>query len=258
MTQLPVALRSPISLPEGRAGKFQVRHRMEQTFDVISMREGLLTGQMPKRIKTTESICIHELHHDEHGLWIADLPIEIRQHKEALTRMWTHGRVLVGGLGLGIAATLLAKMPQVEAIDVVEISPEVAELCDPHHPKVNVIVKDLHKFLTETKWKWDSAFIDIWLGTNEGAWWENVFPIRRLIGQRFGKWHADRVVYWAEDIMLGQVGMRLMATPATPHWYYKEGLRLPMSKQRARWVIQNVGTPLWEKRYGALYPKETP
>jgi predicted membrane-bound spermidine synthase len=256
LTELPISLRSPVHLPEGKSGKMSLRHSDKKRFDVVSVREGLLTGRLPQKITLSKPVRIHELYEEGMGLWIADIPIEIRQHKEALVKMAPRGNVLVGGLGLGIAATLLANMPQVDRVDVVEINPDVIKLCDPHHPKVRVIDDDLKAFLgAQQKWLWDSAFFDTWTATSEGAWWEDVFPLRRIIGQRFGKWYANSVFYWAEDIMLGQVGRHLM-TATQAHWYYKEGLDMPMTLRRAKWFVKNIGTPGWEKRYGKLYPEE--
>ena len=170
LTELPISLRSPVHLPEGKSGKMSLRHSDKKRFDVVSVREGLLTGRLP------------QLYEEGMGLWIADIPIEISQHKEALVKMAPRGNVLVGGLGLGIAATLLANMPQVDRVDVVEINPDVIKLCDPHHPKVRVIDDDLKAFLGE-------------------------------------------------------------------------GLDMPMTLRRAKWFVQNIGTPGWEKRYGKLYPE---
>src|SRR5256885_1715689 len=120
--------RSPVSLPEGKSGKFEVKHTYGDCFDVVSIREAITTGKQPLTVKLEEPIRIHELYEDGQ-LWIADVPIEVRQHQEALARMMPRGRVLVGGLGLGIMAGLLARKPEVTQVDVVEISPEVAGLC---------------------------------------------------------------------------------------------------------------------------------
>jgi len=246
---------SPIELPEAKLGGVEIKHIHAKEFDIVSMREALLTGKPPQRITLDEPIRIHQLLQDGH-LWIADLPIEIRQHREAIRNMFPRGRVLVGGLGLGIAARLLAAMPSVTTVDVVEISPEIAKLCNPHHPKVNVIVEDFRAFIArQPEWIWSSAFVDLWTGTSEGNWWVEVFPLRRLIARKFGKWNGDGVFYWAEDIMLGQIGHVLMSS-SQPHWNYKAELKRPMSLQRARWFLRNIGTPLWERRYGSIYPEE--
>jgi len=246
--------RSPVDLPEGKTGKFEVKHTHGDCFDIVSMREAITTGRQPLTVKLEEPIRIHELY-EEGKLWIADVPIEVRQHQESLSKMEPRGRVLVGGLGLGIMAGLLAKRKEVTQVDVVEISPEVARLCKPTDPKVKVIVQDFRAFVAaQRRWEWDCAFVDLWRGTSEGDWWEEVLPIRRLIANKFGLWYAGTVEYWAEDIMLGQVGRRLMEV-TDPHWFYKAGLKLPMSKVRARWFFNNIGSPRWEKKYGVLYPK---
>jgi hypothetical protein len=246
---------SPIDLPERRVGGFEIKHHYESDLAIVDFREAVMTGKSMTRHHFDPPRKITGLYdREQQGLWIADIPQEIRQHEEAIAEIYPRGRILVGGLGLGIAVTLLARLGGVEQVDAVEISPEVAELCDPHHPKVKVIVADFYEWLDKLEtWPYHGAFIDIWAGTNEGTWWEDVMPIRRAIGRKFGAWINYSVKYWAEDIMLGQVGPRLME-PTPPHWYYQRDLGLPMSKKRAKWFIQNIGTPLWEKRYGHMYP----
>lgn len=247
-------LRSPIHLPQRMVGGYRIQHGKGTTFDVVSVREAILTGQKPQKVTFPEPVTIHQLFGRDGGLWVADVPTEIRQHREAVARMMPHGKVLVGGLGLGIAAALLAQDPHVESVDVVEISPEIAELCDPHNPKVTLHVTDLQSFLRKQDyWPWSGAFIDLWRATSEDTWWGQVLPLRRLIGAKFGLVHAASVLYWAEDIMLGQVGHRLL-NATEPHWYYRKCLNLPMTKNQARWFIHQAGTPRWEKKYGACYP----
>jgi hypothetical protein len=247
--ELPAELRSPVSLPEGKEGNVEVKHTLRKNFEIVSTRETLLTGKEPLSVQLAEPITVHLLFEDN-LLWIADWPIEVRQHREALERMRPRGHVLVGGLGLGIMACLLAEHPEVEHVTAVEIAPEVSRLCNPHRSNVEIITMDLRDYLRSLdEWEFDSAFIDIWRDTSEGAWWEEVLPIRRIIGKQFGPWVGGDVQYWAEDIMLGQVGKRLLRE-TQPHWYYVEELRLPMTTKRARWFIANAGTPAWERKYG--------
>ena len=257
MKSKTMQIESPIDLPEQQIGSFEIRHSYHKELDVVSMREAVLTGKRPLKVVFDPPRLVHglyELEDDVQALWIADWPIEIRQHREALEQMLVSGRVLVGGLGLGIMANLLAQEPRVEQVDVVEISQDVADLCTPRNPKVNVIVDDMYHWVENQEgWPYTTAFIDLWRGTNESTWWAEVLPLRRAIGQTCGPEALAHCQFWAEDQMLGQVAPRLLnATP--PHWHYREELDLPMTMRRLRTFVNKAGTPSWERRYGPYVP----
>lgn len=71
-----------------------------------------------------------------------------------------HGDVVTTGLGLGIAAQMLADMPSVQSVSVIEEDAEVCRLVQLRSPKMRTINADA--------WYWqpdayfDFAFHDIW------------------------------------------------------------------------------------------------
>ena len=65
------------------------------------------------------------------------------------------GKVLVGGLGLGVYASMIALKKEVTEVVVVEISKDVIKLCRPSHPKIRVINDDIWKYLKNPKEKFD-------------------------------------------------------------------------------------------------------
>lgn len=242
----PTWFPSPIKLSARRAGRMKIRHRViqvGQAVSIVGMRQALVRGITPVSGRVEKPLRVHELVEEGHGIWMTDLPEELNQIAEMLHNVNPRGRVLVGGLGLGILAAAVAARPGVESVIVIERSAEVIELCQ--QPGYAVVQKDIKTYLELSAQPVDYYLLDTWTGTNEGAWWEDVLPLRRIIRRRWGR--KPVIHCWAEDIMLGQI-LRTLTT-SVPHWYYKE-LPLPMSLAAARWFVANVGLPSWERKYG--------
>lgn len=73
------------------------------------------------------------------------------------------GKVLVGGLGLGIIIHYLEKNPNVESVDVVEFNQDVIRLIEPLTPKTKT--KIYLGSIFDNKWKkgkYDTIILDLW------------------------------------------------------------------------------------------------
>lgn len=66
------------------------------------------------------------VHDSTKQTWMSDTPSEIQDHLEFMDR--AYGRVLITGLGLGLAPAFVGRKCCVEKVTVVEIDPEVAVL----------------------------------------------------------------------------------------------------------------------------------
>jgi len=256
MKYQPAWYPSPIDLPEASSGPIQIRHRIlpagEKT-PVVGMRQAFLRGTRPSAALLPEPLRIHELSHKEHGVWMTDLPEELNQIEELLFTAQPAGSVLIGGLGLGILAEATAERVEVDGVTVIEIDEDIIELCyDDDNYGYDVIHADITNYLRTTSDRFDFYLLDTWRGTNEGTWWEEAMPLRRLIRNRHGM--RPVVHCWAEDIMQGQIFQALTTKP--PHWYTKH-LPVPMYEKEARSFLRNVGLPAWEKRYGEAVDKAT-
>lgn len=243
----PKMFKSPLDMPEVACGKVRIRHRIVpagETVPVVGMRQAITRGIRAASYQTKEPLRIHELVHEDHGCWMTDSPEELNQIGEMLHDVDPSGRVLVGGLGLGILAKTLSERPGVDQVTVVEIDPDVVALCT--QPGYEVITGDILSYLRRSNQRYDYYILDTWQATNESAWWSQVMPQRRAIRRR---WGAEPTIHcWAEDIMRGQIMWSL--TAKQPHWYYT-GLAMPMSERRARSFLDDVGLPAWEEMYGA-------
>ena len=295
--------KSPISIPEATVGTFAIKHHVFKKhvpITVLNPREAFLTGRRGAAVTLDHDLVSYTLVEIDkykgkphERLWMSDEPQELRQMAEAIEDYKARGRVLVGGLGLGIIATWLAQQKAVLSVDVVERSPEVIALVKPHQSGYGVIEADIYEYCASLwgEWPYDSAFLDTWQGTNEMTWWERVMPLRRIIANRFGK---QSVYCWAEDQMLGQVRRALFTgnrsfqerfgaegavgiadvlpaqvdrdhdsgTAVTVDvrlfgrsWFYK-GLPDEMSEDEIADFTDNVGLPEWEKKWGPCLKKE--
>jgi hypothetical protein len=229
--------KSPVNLPESKSGKISIQKKILPPGDkvaIVGMRQAFLRGQKPISGVIKEPLTIHSLVHEDRGIWMTDLPEELNQIGELLHNINPHGKIMVGGLGLGILAKTLADRTGVESVTVVEIDPDVVKLCA--QPGYTVVTADVMEYLRTTNDQFDFYLLDTWQGTNEGTWWSQVMPQRRIIRNRFG---SKPIIHcWAEDIMQGQVLLNLVH--GVPHWYYSH-LPIPMSDNAARSFLRNVG-----------------
>jgi hypothetical protein len=239
---------SPLNLPACKSGNAEIRHRVIQPgerVNIVGQRQALLRGMSPIVGMVEKPLRVHELIHRDHGMWMSDVPEELNQIGELLHTVKPFGSVLIGGLGLGLLASAVAQRATVTNVTVVEKDRDVIKLCAPPNSLFDTVKADITEFLATCK-PFDFFLLDTWQGTNEGTWWSQVMPMRRLIRQRFGR--LPVVHCWAEDIMRGQILNSLMSKP--PHWYYS-GLPMPMPEREAKQFVRDVGTAAWEKRYGA-------
>lgn len=275
MTYQPAWYKSPIDLPEKTVGKFSVRYRIVKgTTPVIGARQAYTRGIPPMNAKLGEPLLIHELHEKDHGLWMTDLPEELNQIEEMLCNVAPYGRVLVGGLGLGIVAKRLTEIVGVKSVTVIEKSHDVIKLCA--NGNYTTICSDIMAYLTDHRVHqspFDFYLLDTWGGTNESTWWGEVMPLRRAIRNR---WGTKPVIHcWAEDIQLGQVkralviddmkkemlrlhnaevGKKKVTLQDCRTWYYKH-FPVNTTEKQADWFLENVGTKAWEKKYSKIVDK---
>ena len=215
---------TPINIPEQTVGDCTIKHEWEN-------------GRK-----------IHRLISQQYGLWMSDNVLEIKQMKEAVEVTKAKGKGLVGGLGLGVVIEFLGERPGVTQIDVVDNSQDTVDLVLPYlkwRAKCNIIIEDIFKFVQELKtWDYDFAILDTWQGIGKEVWLLQVMPLRRMLANKFGK---VNLYNWTEDTMFDE--MIELLTTRKPYWILDE-LPMPMTKKDAKWFLQNVGLPEWEKKYG--------
>lgn len=144
---------------------------------------------------------------DPKGVWMSDSPFEYYGMTQLAARA-KPGRVLVGGLGLGILSNLLADREDITEVVVVEISPEVIKLLKPYlHRKVKVVEGDFLKEMWELERKgeeFQTVIADIFKTAEQKELFEDTrdtmtdsFPEARHLFWAFqDEYDEDRVRYW--------------------------------------------------------------
>jgi len=199
--------RPALDIPEGKQGKFRIEHRVfgpGEAIPLINQRTAIFRGCKPANIKYDVPVRFHYLTEDG-GTWTSDVPQE--QEQQARAVMGFTGEVLVGGLGIGMIAHILAEMRMVRRIVIVEKQKEVIDLVWPHiqkelHGKGEIVHANLFQYLRETDENFNYAFYDIWTSDGERTLKEYVLPLRKL-SERIVE--DDHIKCWNEDVMWGQI-----------------------------------------------------
>jgi hypothetical protein len=217
--RLQIPYEGLIDIPEGTVGDFSVKHIHEKKDALLattSARTLIYGGHDGHAVSYDHPTRWHELLEGK-GRWTSDLPIEQFQQRASIVGF--RGRVLVGGLGLGVVVRMLMANRNVSQIDVIEKSPEVIELVGKHvrrsDPRVRIHQGDLGEFLWtmgSQAWRgkeppWHYAFFDIWSSDNEHTFYNTVLPLRRMATPLV----KYRITAWNEDIMRGQVQQALLS-----------------------------------------------
>lgn len=205
-----------VKIPAGKVGEYAIEHftRPAGKVERSSLKTAIMGGQADPPLEFDHETKWHRLVY-EGGVWMTDLPIEQIQHdKELEPILRDGGSVLVGGLGVGYAANVLAACEHVERIVIVEISPEVISLVGPHvidpDGKIEIVNADLFEFLKknneDTQEQFDWGFYDIWQSDGEGTFHQTVCPLRDLSQEWIGE-----VICWNENVMRGQLMQALQS-----------------------------------------------
>jgi hypothetical protein len=204
-----------IKIPEQAIGEYAIKHLHYKAGPIArsNMRTAIIGGQSESPLEFDRPTQWHELVY-EGGTWMTDLPIEQQQHDNELEPM-TEGDILVGGLGLGYAATILAARPDVNRVTVVEISPEVIALVQPYlkdpDGKIEVVQADLLDYLDrdalDTMYDW--CFYDIWQRDGVTTFLDTVIPLRRMSCENGWASDDENVICWNENVMRGQLAFSL-------------------------------------------------
>ena len=198
---LELLKKSHLFLHEKKVGKYEIKKVVVpagKQLTVVSTRNWLMMGY--KRLNVVYD-CPRILYQLFKKGWLimSDSPQEMFLQYEAYKN--ARGRVLVGGLGLGLFATMIAEKKEVTEIVVVEINQDVIELCKPRNKKIKVIHDDIWKFIKTTKEKFDYAYIDIHSSTGCMEYIHTVLPMRKILKKRFPNMPVD---FWGEEEMKAQ------------------------------------------------------
>jgi len=203
-TYLEWMLENRPETPEGKSGKISITHEVipiGTELPIVSMRNAIFMGQKPTKIKFTHPFIIRHLKEEDQGEWMTDSPQEIWQMAKPIQEC--HGKVLVGGLGLGVVAHLMDEInDDIKEVVVIEKNSDILDLVsDAISDGVDIREGNLFEYLKHVEpEQYDSAFFDIWQSTGEISWVEYIVPLRRATAKKI-----PHVLCWNEVEMQGQL-----------------------------------------------------
>lgn len=207
---------TPLAIPEREIDGVRIEHEVHEAgwcTRLASARTAIFQGDKRGSVEFPFPTRWHRLVESGRGVWTTDLPIERMQQERDVVGF--RGDVLCSGLGVGLIAVLLAKRLTVRSVTVVERSPAVVRLVQPHLGvlglKVRVLTADVFDYLQRTDDRFDYVFHDIWQGDGLHTLRHTVVPLKRLSRRVLKNPRRDweRVRNWNEGCMMGQLGTQL-------------------------------------------------
>ena len=205
----------------------QVReHPAREPLALASMRTAVYGGDELDQVSWSHRTRWRSLREQGVGVWMTDLPIEQAQARAQVAPI--RGRsCLVAGLGLGIAARLIAR--STDRVVVVEKSGDVIRLArpalaaTPEGERIDVAESAIEDYDSRRQ-RHDWAFLDTWQSDGEATFNQVVVPLRRLLVERKLVPSHARVIAWNECVMRGQLIQKLWSSVlcATPDQLVEE------------------------------------
>lgn len=129
----------------------------------------------------------------DHVLMMSDTPAELLDHLGFVEQ--AHGRVLVGGLGLGCVVRGLLAKSNVDEVVVLELSKDVIEAVGSkfNDPRLRIVQADVFEWLPEADEKFAYCWMDIW-PTISG----DDYKAHLKVKQRFKPFVSTKVRCWCE------------------------------------------------------------
>jgi len=214
-------------IPPGRSGRVAVEHFTVSEADAkfSAMRAAIKAdrdievpaGEYVRLVIAPKSLadkCLGDLSSDGEfpgDVMMSDTQMEQNTNIEFLIQ--ARGRVLVAGLGLGMVLIPTLKKDLVESIQVLELSPDVIKLVEPHlrkyltkkaNKKLTITQADIFEWNPQKGEKWDTIYFDIWADSSEENL-EQVTRLKRKFARRLnrenpdawmGAWKESDLRYW--------------------------------------------------------------
>jgi len=126
-----------------------------------------------------------------------------------------HGKVLVGGLGLGLIVHYLLRNPRVTRIDVVEIHSDVIKLISPkipEDPRLRIHQGDVF----DPEWRakqYDTVILDLWVGTRDPQIYSQMRGSHILFKSAYPR--ADVWIWGARD---PRINPSVLKSPCDPYF----------------------------------------
>jgi hypothetical protein len=182
--------RFQVSYPISAVGNFSLERfsipRDDKGRAKILQREGLARdpgwGDFTRLIETLDKP--GEEDDKKRLVWMSDTKAEISEHYPLFNEVMSISpkRILINGLGLGVAVHGALQFKDIQHVDVVEINPDVIELVGQYvteDPRVTIHLADAYEIKWPKGTSWDLAWHDIWPTIDDG----NVQDMKRIMSK---------------------------------------------------------------------------
>lgn len=178
-------------IPEGEKGIARISHRTPSKLDC--MRAAWTREILEERTLATLFVAGE--------MMMSDGAMEHRSNYEVVFK--AHGRVLIGGLGIGMVLDAILKRERVDFVTIVEKYQDVIDLVAPHFQdlRITFVCSDIFGYKPVKGEKFDTIYFDIWPDVRT----DNLVSIAAL-HQRFksykakggwmGSWNQDLLRYY--------------------------------------------------------------
>lgn len=151
-------------LKDGRVGNFELSHfKITENDFRARFREGIPCGEYVRLANGWDCV-------------MSNTPMEKRTNADFVHN--AHGKVLIGGLGIGLILLAIQDKPEVTNITVVEKHIEVIELIKeqlPLNEKVEIVCADVFDY--KPLFKYNTIYMDIWSNINSAIYEEEMKPL---------------------------------------------------------------------------------
>lgn len=152
-------------LKDGKVGDFELSHFEIEENNLYAMFHGIPSGKFIRLTRRGEVV-------------MSDTDMEKRTNSGFVRN--AHGKVLIGGLGIGLILLAIQDKEEVEQITVVEKNKEVIELIGnqlPLNSKVTIVNDDVFEY--KPLLKYNTIYMDIWGYINKDIYHEQMKPLIR-------------------------------------------------------------------------------
>ena len=150
---------------EGKKGTAWVKHFAAESVGSVQRLRSMMNGQLaPSKGEKYVALYTMNKHYTE-ILEMSDTPEERKTNMLFVKK--AKGRVLIGGLGVGMVLEAILRKPEVTHVTVVEANFDVMELVGPHvgkghKRKLTIVPGDIFTWNPPEGAKYDTVYFDIW------------------------------------------------------------------------------------------------
>ena len=156
-----------VDVPVGESGEWKVEKFKveEKDVELQNMRAAFHPSERCRMVPVGEYTRLIRGSGIFRDVIMSDTPAEIMDHLDFIRE--ARGKVLINGLGLGVALNAILQKPEVEQVTVIEISEDVVKLVGQHYmdkakSKLKIILADALTWRPEKGERFDVVWHDIW------------------------------------------------------------------------------------------------